>query len=571
MKFFKKFLIYLAVILGGLVVVALGIFAYMYFAPNSPVLGLEYVSYKEKQSKTYTTSTELSVSGVKGVEIITEISDIYIFPNNNSDEIVVAQDQRFSGLAKSINSDLTLSVDVKNKSFEEKTTALKTFSVVVDEPAGWISKNNSYVAIYIPDSLAVDTIYAKSQSGNVFYASHNEEGAILKCVNLYLKTYGAGKIDISNKQNSLSDGGISNYYLSTGSGNVVFNDTTSIEAETVKFSTDSGDLKITNSTKDAVLKLSNGLYVTSNDSRRGPSVILNKLVGDLHVDAKNGYYKIDEIGAYGTYKSVAMTVSKSEINFGTVYGYVSILSHTAECENNISIDSLNYILENNYSANINNFETGRGNVVINSLKGDVAIDASTGSVNIKKADVESDIYTYSTSGSVYIKYDYVEDYDNADTDLKVITKTGNINLVNVSCLLEVKVQSQSANSSLNVAFSNVSYSMLYDNIIEAGNRNVRLKLVGISDYLQFRIASTGVVELKPGVVGADISTPKSAQGATNDDYLLGYQQYDGYTHSYRIGYTTTNETYLEKLFNSWGVLCIKNVGKISIEAQISVE
>ena len=553
MKFFKKLLIYLAFILGGLLVIALCIFAFMYFAPNNPVLGLEYVLYSENNTNTYNLKTDPSVSGVKAVEIITEMSDIYIYPNNNSDEIVVKQNQNFSGLVKAINGNLTVDTNLKIKSFEENTNEFKTFSVISDEPSGWVSKKKSYIAIFIPNNLSIDTIYAKSNSGNIYYTSHNEEEAKLQCVNLYLQTSNSGVVDISNKEK------IANYYLSTGSGKVKFSEVNLIGADRIKFSTKSGSLTMANVDKNATLTLTEGLYINSNDKRYGPNIIVNKLLGNLYVDAQNGNYEIGQIGDKGVNKTVAMNIKKSKIYFGTVYGQISLLSDTTVSQNDVTINNLIYP-----DGETSILETGKGNATINTLDAHLAVDSTKGNINIKNASVESDIYTYSTSGNIYISYDYMEDYDNGDTDLKVITETGNINLVNVSCLLEVKVRSSSAKSSLNVTFSNVAYKLNNKNVIDGYNRKIKIKAVGLSDSLQFRIASTKKVDFLSVLTGGEILD------STDGDYLLEFSGYEDYSRCYRIGYSKNDDTYKERNYNTWGVLCIRTTNQTTLETQTKV-
>ena len=80
-KFFKKFFIYLAFIVGILLVAVLACLAFMYFSPGTSILGYEYVLYTNREKTTYTTSTPVSISGVQAIEVITEMTDVYIVPN----------------------------------------------------------------------------------------------------------------------------------------------------------------------------------------------------------------------------------------------------------------------------------------------------------------------------------------------------------------------------------------------------------------------------------------------------------------------------------------------------------
>ena len=102
-SFFKKFFIYLAFIIGILLVAVLGCLAFMYFAPGTSVLGYEYVLYTNKTKDSYT-----SISGIQAIEIVTGKTDVYIKPNKTSNEILVSHSEGLSGFCKSLNSELKL-------------------------------------------------------------------------------------------------------------------------------------------------------------------------------------------------------------------------------------------------------------------------------------------------------------------------------------------------------------------------------------------------------------------------------------------------------------------------------
>lgn len=560
MKAWKKLLIYLAFIIGILLVVVLVVFAVMYFSPGTSILGYEYVLYNDEKIEEYTLSTNPSVSGIQAIEIITEESDIYIYPNTESDKLTIYHNQGLSGFVKSVNADLVMNVDVQTKSFEESLVSYKTFSINLNEPNGWIAKSNAAVYVYVPNNITPSTIYARSNSGDIHYISENEEEIEvdgqkqtkthdLNCINLYMKTGNYGKLNIDNKHN------ISNYYLKTSMGKVSFYDVTAINANTVKFETDSGLFDLRNANGDATLTLSDKLEIRSYGDYIGPTVYINKLVGNLTVDADNGLYDIGTIGSHGSNKIIAMTVNRAKIRFGDVYGYVSILGQGNDISNDI------YIKNHVYDSVINTsvYECGSAPVTIDNLNANASFDATSGNINIKTATTSSNIYAYSNSGSINVNYVSSKE-DHPETKLTILTKTGNINLNNVSCLLEIQVMENSSSSSLNIVFTAVAYKqengVVYDNIIEAKNRRVNLTLEGVSDNLQFRIASTCAASIAEGTVGQDISTEYDSDGVVNNDYLLRTEGYTNYTHCYRIGYNKGNENYDSYAFDKWGKLLI---------------
>ena len=396
----------------------------------------------------------------------------------------------------------------------------------------------------MPSTISLNTIYARSTSGNVYYISEDtieikdEETkevtkvtATLRCTNLYLKTGEYGKLNIDNKYD------ISNYYLKTGHGKAQFSNVASISANTIKFETLTGLLNVTNTAKDATLNLTNKLEIESYDGYTGPRININKLNGNLVVNAKNGSYTINTIGAYGVPKTVAMTLNQAYINFGTVYAHVSILGEGSGVANNITINRLDYNLKTN------TVECGGGNVTINNLNGSVSIDSTSGNINVKNATIESNIYAYSTSGGVNIKYVASEE-DNEATKLTILTKTGNVNLENISCSLELQVLSNSEQSKVNIVFTSIA---TVDNIINARNRKVNITLKGDGPEFQHRIVSTKPVIKADDVPGGEVSTEYDPDNSINDDYLLKYEEYEKYNYGYRIGYTKKIRTQQEIL------------------------
>jgi len=557
MKVLKKILIYLAIIVAVLLTAILVCFAVMYFAPNTSILGYEYVYYKNSKEYEYNSATDPSVANLKAFEIVTNVSDIYVFPNEQSDTIKIVHNQGISGFTKSINAGLSIDINViAEQSFEESLTNYKTMSIKISEPTGWIAKSNANIILYVPYSLDINTIYLKSEGGNIYYNSHQkdyESATGLTCTNLYMSTSNYNKLDINNKN------AISNYYLTTDKGKVSFNNVTNLSANTIKFTTNSGSFNLTNSGGNATLNLTNDFIVKSYDKKLGPYVKINKLNANLKVNAENGEYIIDEIGSYGNYRTVAMTLNKSKINFGKVYAYVSILGEGNDISNTISINHLNY------TANMNMFENGSGSVTINNLNGDASFDATSGSINIKSATVTSNVYAYTDSGNINVSYIFSEE-DNKATKLTILTNTGNINLYNVSVALNIKVLANSANSNIYIRFTAVAS---LDNVIEAKNRKITLVLKGVSDNLQFRIVSTNVVKLSEDMVGKEVSTPKDEDGSTNNDYLLGTSKYSDFKHGYRIGYTKENNTYNTNEFDMWGKLLITTSGLTNISSDLT--
>ena len=532
----------------------------MYFSPGTSVLGYEYVLYTKNYDLFYPLELPLIgnyVKNVKAIEIITENTDVYIVPGKLDDGIKISHSEGLSGFCKSINSNLHLDARLTKKSFEESTVEYETFSINIDEPNGWIAKSNAYVYVYIPEELSINTIYVKSKGGNVYYKSEaiykvkdpeNEDKKIkvtktLECVNLYLKTGDYGKLSIDTKNS------IANYYLKTELGKVDFLDVTTINANTVKFETSSGLFNLTNANKTAALNLTNKFEIISYDKYVGPTVKVDNLYGNLKVTSNKGSYKINQIGSQGNNKTVAMTINKGYVEFGKVYGYVSILSEGSDVENNVTIKNLEYV------GALNTIESGSGYINIKELNGNASFDSTSGNISVGSATVDSNIYAYSTSGNINIAY-VDSTANNVDTNLIVLTKTGGVNLKNISCSLDVQVLSKS-NASVDISFTAVSHT---DNTIDAKNRKVNIILKGVSDSLQSRLVCTKEVNIAENTAGQLISS------VNDQDYLVNMPEYDDYSKAYRLGYTKNDTNYNTNAYDHWGKILLKTTGDVFVSS-----
>lgn len=559
MKGFKKFLIYLGIFLAIIVAAFVICIAIMYFSPRTSILGFEYVNYSKAENYSYSTATGSSYANVKAIEVKTNRTDIYIYPNNNSNKIEVKHNQGLSGFVKSINSNLTYNTEISTKSFEESLTNLKTLIIDINEPEGWITENNPYIVIYVPTNLTVDTYNINSENGEVYYYSDREyeidgekENKTIKCNNLYLKSGGFSDIYIHNTQN------ISNYYLTTDKGDILFKDVETLSANNLKFTTNAGGFNLVNAKGTATLNLTGKFVVKSYAKRIGPYIRINKLNANMEVEAYNGKYIIDTIGTQSSHKQVVMTMNKCNVNFGTVYAYVSILSEGDNVTNNVNIKKLEH------TANTNVIESGSGSIYIESLKGNASLDATSGNVTVKKATTSSSIYAYTTSGSIDIKYEFSE-VNNYKTKLAVLTHRGGINLENVSCLLELEVLSNSS-AKARIVFSFIACDndgTGRENIINAKNRKINILLYGTTDSFQSRMLTTGDVEF--------VRTVHSKIGANDDDNPLKYsQKYEQYTNAYRVGYTKSNDTSTTQNYDLWGKILINSTGKTIVEKELKV-
>ncbi len=552
MKTFKKSLVYILIVLFALIAIVLGTFAVMYFAPGTVVLGYEYVLCNNSQIREYTTETELSVENVEAVEIQTNMADIYVYPNAESNQIKVVEMLKFSGFVKQINSATSVDVSVVNKMFPQSSSYQKTFSISITEPTGWVSKNGSYVKVYIPENLNIETLFINSNEGDIKYTSDVGENNI-SFNDVYLQTSNYGKVFINNKQP------VNNYYLSTGYSTLTFEDTNTITANKIQFQTKSGNFVFSNEASSATLNLVNGLYVSSTDDGSGPSIRVDNLNADLIVDSKKGYFNIGQIGQEADPKKIALSINGGNINFKKVFGNLSILTGEGNIQNNVSI-------ENFKSTNLSNIiEAGNGNVSVQNVDASLSVETNSGNINLKKVAYDKAIAACSNSGDINIDYNFYAGKVEGSA-LNVITSTGNINLNNVSCKFDIKVLKPSSNKSLNINFSAIAE---HDNKIDAADRNVNFVIVGTGGgTYKFRVLTTKTLEIADATVASEIvnTSPQDRDNlVTTDEESVYY----GYNHNYRVGYIKSeiDDVYTLNEYTTGGKILVKTQGSAKISSQ----
>ena len=547
-----KVLIYIGVVLLAIVLVVIICIAVMFFVPGTSILGYQYVNYSSNTDHVFTLDTPLSISDVYAIEVTSDVAGIYIYPNENSNEIKITHNQGVTGFTKSITSELSVNAEVMTRSFENDTSSHKTLVFTVSEPSGFMLNNHSYICVYVPSNLNLTTIYAKSGSGNIVYntkgpkkTSSNNTNPIepFVCSNLYLKSAGAGNIYISNPEQ------VENYYISTKSGALTFSELpTPFSANTIKFETETGLFSFVNKTQDATLTLHNELFIKSNkQSGLGPQIRVNNLLGNLRIETFNGYYNFNKIGEGGNNKLVAITTNNSRVKLDEVYGQVSILGDADNVSNNIDIQNLVG------GSNVNNLDAGSGSIYIKSLSGDTALNSTSGQIKVDSATPNSNIWAHSTSGNIIIRYEESEE-SFSSKKTTVLTNTGNIDLGYVSNAVDVTVLSKNS-STLNLTFSAIATT---DNYINAGNCNIDIVLVGTSDSLQHRIASTNRVTIPQTAVGAAGSEIET----TDADYFIDNAKYNSYSYNYRIGYAKDNV--VTRPYDNWGKLLITTTGSTTV-------
>ncbi len=541
----KSFTICLLVFLGSLIAIVAISFCVMFLSPGTEILGYQYISYTEPLTRTYTASSGVSTSNITAIKIITDCSAVNVSAGQNDSQVIVNYNRNIYGIVKSENAEIIFSdYVIGNGSFEEDGTSgtYRTMIIDITEPTGFISSVESNVQIYLPSNILFEVVYLSSEKGNISYNSTSFEKNIT-AKNLYLMSSG-GNISISNTQNC------DNYYLKTSNGNVNFN-SSSISAKKVKFESESGSFNLTNATSDATITATEGLYLTSNGS---VNVCVNVLNGDLNIDAQSGTFSFGRIGSETSEKEVSVYSSSSTLNFGTIYGVLNVFGKDNVGNNTVSVNKLV-----NTSENIDNINSGSGNVVIEEMNSPaISISSISGNIYLQKVSITTSVYAYSATGAISISY--IESSTCVpETCVKVFSKTGSVSLFNISGFFEVEVLENSAFSRLDIVLSAVCYETGNDetNTILAKNRNVNLTLKGYGNDLICRILSFQEVRF------VDSSTTQVNEADL--DYIL--DDYTGYEYEYRVGYIRPTNN-VGAVYDGKGKVFINSTESVVISFQI---
>lgn len=546
----KKFFIYLFVILGIFLTIVLICFAILFFSPGTEILGYEYVRLTNSTEKSIEV-TDLSVQNVHSFKIVTNNGNVNIRPNSQTEEVKILYNQNVSGITKSITSDYSFKVDYSTELFSENQGEHKTLVVDITEPSGYTIKSNSTITVLLPTNFNFNIVYANSNTGNVTYdallTNEEEESFYISALELYLSTKEHGSITINNTT-SIPSGNtqIRNYNFETVNGTVSFSYPDTLVADSMTFTTNSGRFNYTNGNSDAALYLTNGLKIRASGN---PSIYINSLQSNLEIESQDGSFNFGQIGSEVLQSEVLLNLKNASFNANNVYGFVSLISQGNDVSNNVNISALK-----NETTSSNMFQVGSGNVTIGTLKGETSFSSTSGNISAKNIDVTSSIYAYSDTGQIDIMYNSYP-FSMEDTMVGIFTRDGGVNLSNISARINLEVLGTNSNNDINISFTAISKQedYIFENLINAGNKNVNITLMGTSDDLIFRLFCSKDAEFN--------SVPAGRVAETDLDYELNNDKYSIYSSQYRIGYErpTTSAEFLGR-----GKLCINSLGSIKI-------
>lgn len=516
----KKFWIIIGIIALSVLLIIGACFAFLYFKPGSSILGLKYVNVENRRDYVYRQDSDHPIADVDELYINTERCNITFLVSGYEDVMNVTHINKFAGFTR----------DEGTSSYSASVVPKGTkniFNIYTSEKYEGLSSQESFLYIYLPTSYSFTKITAISQYGNISITTFGGDVDI-PVDNIILSTANEGNIYVNRL------GTTNNVSFATTLGDVVFNQDSSVSFNKVEFNTKSGSFKLKNST-GTILNATDKFVVNASGNA---SINIGLLNSNLELNAQGGDYFFDIIGSESDEKDVI--VSGNNINFAAqqIYGMVSLYDNdSVNVSNKISINAID-------STRASVFTIGKGSARIKKVRADISISSTSGSIYLSEVDADCDVYAYSISGPIRI--DYVEaDGTHATTNTRVISKTGGIQLNNISGKLYVEVLGNSKTSNLAIAF-NAIYNV-EDNFIISKDRDLALTWSGNSDALICRLYTKNLASFY--TASGAVSTLGS-EVTTSDVLEHDLEDYPDYSHQYRIGYGKGSLKYAQagKLF-----------------------
>lgn len=393
MKALKGLMVYIGIVLGSVVGLALILLCVMYFVPSFRIAGIGFVHEKQLVEEQL-----VDISGYSYDDIVINLS------SNKVGLVVVPVE------AENITYDMKLGVFgltteivefevLKSVSCENRV--LQIF-INVTEPNGWMSIGNSCLTVKVPYQKEVG-IVATTKSGKIEIGNMdksitiNDLNVTTEKGDLSLVNLGKGTEEKSLTLNTMT--------LSTGSGTFDLSDIDNLTVlNTIKLMSTDGKFKF------------NKLYASVNVTGNGVTIEAEQIScgeNGFSFVADNGIFKIGKlsspVGAENTI--IAENISKFEID--DITGKTGIVTTYGD----ISIDELrDYTIIENENGDVN-IVNAHNTIIITSKFGDIKVNAyyATGRFTNVKGEIE-------VNSMGEFADEYYTQINSVDGDIKIYNK-----------------------------------------------------------------------------------------------------------------------------------------------------
>ena len=508
MKGVKNFWIWFGIIVLVCLLLLGACFGIMYLKPGTSLLGLKYISVQTKQTFVYSSSSDYSLEEVDSIYIRTDRSNIKFSLGRFNNFMEVIYENNYGGFSRSDGSS-TYTDSIVNSGYN------RTLNIITEENYTDLVSGESTINVLLPKNYNFSKITAITGTGSINFCSKNDDYAI-SIGEIALSTGKYGDINMGQT------GNVSNLTFNTYIGSVVFSGISEISANKIEFNTASGSFLL-DEKEETQLSTTNGFVVSSTGKA---NVKISKLLSSLRLNAVAGSYSFDSIGDEGEDREVIVNADNINFSAGKIYGYVSFLDRNSYYVKNII--SINELISTTDEPS--SFIVGEGYLGISKIDTNLSASSTKGNISLNNINPQNSIYVFSESGDIYVKYRRSELSVNTTTT-KVLSKTGNVNLENISGVLYLEILSPSENKTLNVSF-NALCGNKEDKIISK-DRTPVLIWQGNSDDLICSMFAKGRASFvtqsgAPSIFGSEVTSEDFFE------YMLN--EYPTYSHQYRVGY-----------------------------------
>ena len=398
MKALKGLMIYIGIVLGSLLGLALILLCIMYFVPSFRIAGIGFVHDKDNIEEQVIDISQYSGYQDIVLNLSTNKIGVSVIPVE-SDKISYDMKLGVFGLT----SEIVEYKVIKNVTCENGV--LQIF-LNITEPNGWVSIGNSCLTLKVPTNKEVGVV-ASTKSGKITIGdknlaiSINDLNVTTTRGDLSLINLGKGNEEKSLTLNTMS--------LSTGSGTFDLSDIDSLTVlNTIKLMSDNGRF------------IFNKLYASVNITGNGVTIEADKIsCGEKGFSfiANNGIFRIKELSSPDGAENTIIAENISEFSIDDIKGKTGIVTTYGD----IDIDHIrDYTIIENENGDVS-VNTANNTIIITTKFGDINVNSYYG---IGK-------FT-SQKGGIYVnsRGEFADEYftqiNNVDGDVKIYNEVNRL-------------------------------------------------------------------------------------------------------------------------------------------------
>lgn len=475
MRALKGLMIYIGIVLGSLLGLALILLCIMYFVPSFRIAGIGFVHDKNNIEEQ-----------VIDISKYTEYEDLVINLSTNKVgvEIIPVEEDEFTYEMKlgvfGLTTEIVEYQVIKSVICENGTLQL-FFNVT--EPKGWVSVGNSCLKIKVPAKKEVGVV-AKTKSGKISIGD-DEVGILINDLNvtttrgdLSLINFGKGTEEKSLTLNTMT--------LSTGSGTF---DLSSINSLTVlnpiKLMADNGKF-IFDKLYASVNVTGNGVIIEAEQiscGEKGFSFVAN-----------NGIFRINKLSSVAGAENTIIAENISEFDIKDITGKTGIVTTYGD----ITIDKIS-----DYTI----IENENGDVTVNTANNTIIITTKFGDIKVNSYYAIGKFT--SQKGCIYVnaRGEFAEEYytqiNNVDGDVKIFNEVNRLLLTTTG------------RSDVDITFGKIKEGKVFQHKVNTSTQGSCIVYMPTVNSPAYSFTAKGIIS---GDIGIKIEASEKKQYYPNSSY-----------------------------------------------------